>query len=676
MILLTGLLLAGCQKVQYDDISFVAEATAPDKLAAMFDITQDNSGMVTIYPNGEGIAYYNVYFGDGTTAPVKVPAGGNVQHRYPEGVYNVRVVAVTVNGKTSETTQKLTVSFRAPENMEISAVVDASSAFKYNVTAKAQFETLFRIYWGEDPNEVPVPFLEGATVSHTYGKTGNFTIRVVAFSGGAATTTLTKNITINLPLLLPLDFETAGQTYNWVNFDGGGTTIVNNPQSGGINTSAKVGRMVKSAGQVWGGSVLTLSSPIDFSANKVMRMKVYSPRVGAKVLLKVENSANGAQNFEQEVVTTVANKWEDLTFDFRSINSANAYNNVVLIFELGTMGDGTSNFTFLFDDLRQTNTIEELGLPLNFESASLNYDFFGFGGGGVTVVNNPAVSGINTSGKVARMVKGAPEGWAGAFLSLARPIDFSTNKLMKVKVYAPRAGARLLLKVENQTNGGIFYEKEAVTTVANAWEELSFDFSAINTANSYQKVVLIFDLGTSGDGSSNFTYYFDDITQSAVPADVLGIPLHFESTTLNYTFVNFDGGIASVVNNLFKTGINLSDKVGKMVKGPGGQPWGGSYIELPAPISFSSGKTFKVKVYSPRVGAKLLLKVENLTNSGISFEKEVSTTVANAWEELSFDYSAINTSNTYQKVILIFDLGTVGDGSANHTYYFDDIRLN
>jgi hypothetical protein len=25
---------------------------------------------------------------------------------------------------------------------------------------------------------------------------------------------------------------------------------------------------------------------------------------------------------------------------------------------------------------------------------------------------------------------------------------------------------------------------------------------------------------------------------------------------------------------------------------------------------------------------------------------------------------------------LIFDLGTVGDGSANFTYYFDDIKLN
>ena len=69
------------------------------------------------------------------------------------------------------------------------------------------------------------------------------------------------------------------------------------------------------------------------------------------------------------------------------------------------------------------------------------------------------------------------------------------------------------LKVENLTNGGISYEKEIATTTANAWEELTFDFTPINTANSYQKVVLIFDLGTMGDGSANFTYLFDDIRQ-------------------------------------------------------------------------------------------------------------------------------------------------------------------
>ena len=75
-------------------------------------------------------------------------------------------------------------------------------------------------------------------------------------------------------------------------------------------------------------------------------MKVFSPRVGAKVLLKVENSSNGGINFEKEVSTTVANAWEDLVFDYSAINTANAYHNIVLIFELGTMGDGSPNFTF------------------------------------------------------------------------------------------------------------------------------------------------------------------------------------------------------------------------------------------------------------------------------------------------------------------------------------------
>jgi len=112
-----------------------------------------------------------------------------------------------------------------------------------------------------------------------------------------------------------------------------------------------------------------------------------------------------------------------------------------------------------------------------------------------------------------------------------------------------------------------------------------------------------------------------------------------------------------------------------MVKNAG-QIWGGSWIGLAAPIDFSTKKTFKVKVFSPRVGAKLLLKVENQNDGGIAFEKEVATTVAGAWETLTFDYSAINTARTYQKIVLIFDLGTVGDGSANFTFLFDDITLN
>ena len=50
-----------------------------------------------------------------------------------------------------------------------------------------------------------------------------------------------------------------------------------------------------------------------------------------------------------------------------------------------------------------------------------------------------------------------------------------------------------LLKVEDSNAAANFHEITATTTVASEWETLTFDYSAINTANSYDKLVLIFD---------------------------------------------------------------------------------------------------------------------------------------------------------------------------------------
>lgn len=672
---ITGLALllafsTGCKKETYEDVSFVDTAIAPDQLGVLFEITQDNTGLVTITPNGAGAVSYDVYYGHGGTTPVKVQAGKNTTHVYPEGVYTVKIVGYSVNGKTTELTKQLTVSFRAPENLDVTTAIDLSNNFKLNVSATALYETNFRVFFGDVPNEVGTVFLEGQTVSHVYANVGTYTVRVVAYSGGAATTQVTRSITIVDPLLLPLTFESATVNYAFTNFDGGNVTVISNPQSNGINTSAKVGRMVKNAGQTWGGSFITLSSPIDFSAGKIFRMKVFSPRVGAKVLLKVENTANTSQNFEKEVTTTVANAWEDLVFDYQAINTGNSYNNIVLIFDNGTMGDGSANFTFLFDDIRLVNSLP-LTLPLTFESTTTTYDWFDFDGGAVTVVNNPHATGINTSAKVGKMVKNAGQPWGGSYLTLSLPMDFS-NKIFRMKVWSPRVGAKVLLKVENSANSAQNYEKEVTTSVANAWEDLVFDYTGINTGNSYNRVVLIFDNGTAGDGSSNFTFYFDDIRLvSTVP---LELPLNFEYP-ITYGWFDFDGGAVTVVNNPDATGINTSAKVAKMVKNAG-QTWGGSFLTLSGPIDFSTLRTFKMKVWSPRVGAKVLLKVENSANSAQNYEKEVLTTVANAWEELTFDYSAINTANSYDRIVLIFDNGTMGNGSSNFTFYVDDIKLN
>lgn len=674
---------AGCKKEKNDDISFLDSATASDKLTALFEITQDNSGLVTITPNGEGVSYYEIFYGDATTTPAKVTPGKNTQHRYGEGVYNVKIVAYNIIGVKTEVTKPLTVSFKAPENLVVTAVIDAANRYKLNVSATALYETMFRVFFGDVPNEVPVTFLEGATVSRTYAAVGTYTLRVVALSGGVATTTFTTTITITDPVLLPITFESPTVNYTFTDFGGGVVTKIINPQSNGINTSSNVGRMVKNAPEVWGGSLISLGNPIDFSANKIFRMKVFSPRIGAKVLLKVENQTNGGISFEKEVLTTVANTWEDMAFDFRTINTANSYQKIVLIFELGTVGNGSANFTFLFDDIRLSNQMPTslLALPVTFDQAGINYEVIDFGNNQSVEANDPT----NAANKVKRTTKpSGAETWAGTTIGAgftARiPFTASTTQ-MSIRVYSPAAGIRVRLKVEDRTNNARSVETEAMTQAVNTWETLIFDFAnqssgtaAMNLTYNYDMASVFFDFGNAGTGR---IFFWDDVRFLAANTtpNYLVLPLDFQSTSYAYPFTNFGGGAVTVVNNPSATGINTSTKVGKMVKGPP-EVYGGSFIELVNPINFSVLRTFKVKVFSPRVGAKLLLKVENATNGGISFEREVTTTTANAWEELTFNFSAINVGNFYSKIVLIFDLGTTGDGSPNFTYYFDDITLN
>lgn len=153
-------------------------------------------------------------------------------------------------------------------------------------------------------------------------------------------------------------------------------------------------------------------------------------------------------------------------------------------------------------------------LPLDFESTTLTYPFTDFLGGAVTIIPNPQVTGINTSTRVAKMVKSPGETFAGSFITLAAPVNFATNKIIKVKVFSPVAGKKLLLKLEG---AGPTFEKESVgITTANVWEELTFDFTGVAGLNNLNtKLVFIFDLGTQGDGTANSTYLFDDVVQTA-----------------------------------------------------------------------------------------------------------------------------------------------------------------
>ena len=349
-------ILIGCSK-DTEEINLEA-IEAPTNISAKISIAPDNTGTVTIIPIGEGVSQFEVYYGDTTAQPVLLGAGVPTTHRYNEGNYTLRVVGITLNGKRTERTFPLAISFFPPTNLAVNLNVSTLNTMEINVTATADFQTNFRIFYGENPNEVPETFLEGETKTHVYTNPGTYQVRVFAVSGSAQSAVpFTRMVTVtrSVLLLLPIDFESTTIPYTFLNFDGGNSTRVANPFPSGINTSAFVGKMVKGPGQVWGGSLLSLSSPIDFSVNKKFKVKVYSPRAGAKLLLKVENLANGGISFEREEIITTANAWQELTFDYTAISTTNSFQKLVFIFDLGTVGDASANYTFYFDSVILTN---------------------------------------------------------------------------------------------------------------------------------------------------------------------------------------------------------------------------------------------------------------------------------------------------------------------------------
>lgn len=515
VLLLTGML--SCEKQTYDDVSLLNSAPTPSKLTTMFTITQDNSGMVTIYPAGESASYYEVFFGDATTAASKVNAGGNVQHKYAEGVYTVKVVAYNLNGQSTTLTQPLTVSYRAPENLAVTITRDALNRFKVNVSATALYETFFRVYFGDVINEVPQQFLEGQTLNHTYATTGTYTIRVVALSGGAATTTYTQVVSIKNQVSLPITFDDASIDYSVIDFGGNISVDAVDP----VLSTNNVKKTTKPAGaETWAGTTMgnDLGFPvkIPFTASTTqMSIKVYSPAAGIHVRLKVEDHTDNTKSVETEALTTAANTWETLIFDFAyqaggtaALNLSYNYDKASVFFDFGTPGSGK---VFYWDNVKfePVNIYSGIQMPIDFQSTTLAYTFTNFGGAGSSVITNPHSVGINTSTKVGALTKGAgAEVWAGSFLELGNPINFTSLQKIKMKVWVPAAGMVVKFKMENVSNSAINIERDAVTTVANGWEDLTFDFTGIVSSNNYQRVVVFFDFGNNGTGA---TYYFDDI---------------------------------------------------------------------------------------------------------------------------------------------------------------------
>ena len=151
----------------------------------------------------------------------------------------------------------------------------------------------------------------------------------------------------------------------------------------------------------------------------------------------------------------------------------------------------------------------------------------------------------------------------------------------------------------------------------------------------------------------------------------INLPIDFENDqVLNEDIVNFDGGSGYVVYNPQIDDNNPSEQVGVIIR-DGGSIWAGSYIELDSYLDFSSNTHISMSVYTPIPGLTVRFKLEGDNNA--QTERDSYTTLSNDWETLTWSFAG-EPSNTYNKLVLMFDFGNVGDGGINSTFYFDNIN--
>ena len=453
--------------------------------------------------------------------------------------------------------------------------------------------------------------------------------------------------------------------------------VVANPAPGGVNDSPNVGKYTKGTSPF---STVAAVAPgfIDISTRPQFNLDVWAPVGATSVTMQLESVSQGNKEVNREFQSP--GSWETVSFDFSDYQGITDWVALKLIFNPGTAEAGAM---FFFDNLIQgfstvdpcegvaaiTNIIDDFECQRNND--------YGAGAGQLEVVNNPDVTTANSSTKVGlyRDPAGAP--WEALCALFPDGIDLSVYNQLSIQVNAP-AAVPVLLKLEGGTSpvSEVFID----ITTPGEWETLTADFSS-QVGMDFTRACFFFNAGV--EPPTEDIYYIDNLQFAHAPYTDCLMSFDdpaFTSTEWRY-FPNDDSGDFELVDNPAPDGVNPSAKVGKAVeKASGAQPWQGMYTDLFAPIRFSDNKLVKMMVWSPQV-ATITMKLENPANPNApasSGDNTVPNTVANQWEQLTWDFSAspnpIPDDGEYRRITLIWDINNLPANDV--VYYFDNIQLD
>ena len=230
-----------------------------------------------------------------------------------------------------------------PQNISAEIYVDENTG-TVSVTPMGEGVVLYEINFGEDSSEVE-SVDPGESVNHSYLFEGIYTITISGY--GLNGSVVQASYEVDIPFIVPeslviQNFED-GVSLSTFSFGGASSgIIVANPDPSGENTTANVLEFNKAEGaEVWAGMGFTVDV-LEFDDQTSFQLKSYSPEVGKVIKVKLETVQGNVAGLthEVDVVTTVANEWETLVYDFSEAPDLE-YVSFIVFYDFGNTAGGT-----------------------------------------------------------------------------------------------------------------------------------------------------------------------------------------------------------------------------------------------------------------------------------------------------------------------------------------------
>ena len=651
---------------------------APSNVNATFNITQDNTGLVTITPTAVGAVKFDVDFGDGSEVATAIAAGKHAKHTFTEGTHSIGITAIGLGNLKTAASVELMVSFKAPQNLVVAITNSTTISRQIDVVATADYATSFDVTPGVDGAEVASANI-GETASYKYAAAGTYTITVTAKGGAIETTSMSQDFEVTA-LMQPVASATtpkdrpsssvisvysssyAAQAVT--NFDGFPDWGQGGQGSSWAEFDLNGDKMLQYVNLSYQGNQF---DAVDLSGMEYVHMDVWTADMD-KLELSIIQTA-----IPQEtpiVVDLTKDEWTSIDIPLSSYTDLGQA--VTAIDQLKYVGTPWATGSVFIDNVYFYKA-SEVKLPIRFNQEE---NFAGVGGASVELSTDPDDSSNNT----AKVTNGGND-WETAEIMLDVPISITSggDNKYSVRIYSPDANAHALMMKLEQSGDNEFIELSQPFQGAG-WNTVNFDFSTI-TAQAwpnpgaawdgnadFKKLVFFIDGGSATPG----VYHLDDV---ALNSSLYGLPIYFNDAAIPFAGV---GGAS------FEMSVDPDDatnNTGKLTNG--GNDWETAELVMERPISIVSGadNSIFVDIYSPDDAAHaLMIKLEQ---SGANEYIELSVPFQGAgWNRVHFDLSTVTAqawpnpgaewdgNADFKKLVFFVD----GGSSTPGVYHFDNIE--